>query len=78
MVKPLNELKEKKNWKWEEEYQRSFDKLKDKITSQPVLALPKKSKFQVEIDVSEHAIGDVLFQEQKGKWKHIMFLSRTM
>ena len=78
MVKPLNELKEKKNWKWEEEYQRSFDKLKDKITSQPVLALPKKSKFQVEIDISEHAIGDVLFQEQKGKWKHIMFLSRTM
>ena len=78
MVKPLNELKEKKNWKWEEEYQRSFDKLKDKITSQPVLALPKKSKFQVEIDVSEHAIGGVLFQEQEGKWKHIMFLSRTM
>jgi len=78
MVKSLNELKEKKNWKWEEEYQRSFDKLKDKITSQPVLALPKKSKFQVEIDVSEHAIGGVLFQEQEGKWKHIMFLSRTM
>jgi len=33
MAKSLNELKGKKNQKWEEEYQRLFDKLKDKITS---------------------------------------------
>jgi len=61
MVKPLNELKEKKDWKWEEEHQRAFEEFKDKITSQLVLALPKRDgKFQVETDTSGHAIREVL------------------
>ena len=41
-TKPLNELKGKKEWKWEEEHQRAFEELKEKITSQPVLALPRR------------------------------------
>ena len=78
-ARPLNELKGKKEWKWEEEQQRAFDELKDKITSQPVLALPKREgKFQVETDTSGHAIGGVLSQEQDSKWKPIVFLSRTI
>ena len=32
----------------------------------------------MKIDVSEHAIGGVLSQEQDRKWKLIAFLSRTM
>jgi len=78
-AKPLNELKGKKEWKWEEEHQRAFEELKKKITSQPVLALPKREgKFRVETDASGYAIGGVLSQEQEGKWKPIAFLSRTM
>jgi len=63
-AKPLNELKGKKEWKWEEEHQRAFEELKEKITSQPVLALPRREgKFRVETDASGHAIRGVLSQE---------------
>ena len=79
MVKSLNEIKEKKKWKWDEEYQKGFEKLKDKITSQLVLTLSKREgKFGVETDVSEYAIRGVLSQKQKKKWKPIIFLLRTI
>jgi len=78
-ARPLNELKGKKEWKWEEEHQKAFEELKEKITSQPVLSLPRREgKFRVETDVLGHAIGGVLSQEQEGKWKPIAFLSRTI
>jgi len=68
MAKPLNELKDKKDWKWEEEYQKAFEEFKEKIMSQPELSLPRKEgKFRVEMDVLEHAIGGVLSQEQDGE-----------
>ena len=38
----LNNLKDKKEWKWNEEHQKAFKELKDKIMSQPVLFLPKR------------------------------------
>jgi len=53
--------------------------LKQKITTQSVLALPRREgKFRVEVDASGHAIERVLSQEQEGKWKLVAFLSRTM
>ena len=79
IAKSLNKLKGKKEWKWEEEQQKAFKELKDKIISQPVLTLLKREgKFRVETDTSGHAIGGVLSQEQEGKWMPIAFLSRTM
>ena len=72
-------MKGKKEWTWNEEHQKAFEELKEKITSQLVLSLLKREgKFRVEIDALEHAIGEVLSQEQEGKWKLIAFLSRTM
>jgi len=62
IARPLNELKGKKEWKWEKEYQKAFKELKDKIMSQLVLSLPKREgKFRVEMDASGHVIGGVLF-----------------
>ena len=56
-ARPLNELKGKKDQKWEEEHQKAFDELKEKITSQLVLSLPRREgKFRVETDASGHAI----------------------
>jgi len=79
IAKPLNKLKGKKDWKWEEEEQKAFKELKDKITSQPVLTLLKREgKFQVKTDALRHTIGEVLSQEQEGKWKPIVFLSGTI
>jgi len=78
-ARPLNELKGKKEWKWEKEHQEAFKELKEKITSQPVLSLPRREgKFRVEMDASGHTIGGVLSQEQDGKWRPIAFLSRMM
>jgi len=75
----LNKLKAKNEWRWDKEYQQEFEELKDKITNQPVLSLPRREgKFEVEMDTLGHAIGGVLSQEQNGKWKPIVFLSRTM
>ena len=75
----LNQLKGKGEWKWIEEEQNAFEELKQKITIQPVLVLPRKEeKFRVEVDTSGHTIGEVLSQEQEDKQKPIAFLSRTM
>ena len=53
-ARPLNELKEKKEWKWDNE-------LREKITSQSILTLLKRNgKFQVEMNTLKHAIGGVL------------------
>ena len=78
MAKPLNELKGKKEWKWDDKHQKTFKKLKNKITSQPVLTfLRRDGKFRVEMDASGHIIG-VLFEKQEGKWKPTAFISRKM
>jgi len=62
MTKSFNKLKKKMEMGYK--HQKSFKELKDKITSQPVLALPKrKGKFRVETDVLGHTIGEVLFWE---------------
>ena len=61
IAKPLNALKGKKEWMWNEGHDKAFRELKEKITSQPVLSLPKREgKFRVETDASGHAIGGVL------------------
>ena len=74
ITKPLNELKGKKEWKLEEEHQKAFEELKERITSQPVLALPRREgKFRVETDTSGHAIGGVLPKSKKGNGNPLHF-----
>ena len=79
IAKPLNKLKGKKELKQDEEHQKAFKELKEKITDQPILALSKREgKFKVKTNTSGHAIERVLSQKHEGKWKLITFLSRTM
>jgi hypothetical protein len=68
----LNELtQKKKKFIWTEDCQESFDKLKEKLTSPPVLAFPQENGlFILDTDCScNTSIGCVLSQEQNGEEK---------
>ncbi|KAH9329514.1 hypothetical protein KI387_001622 [Taxus chinensis] len=65
LATPLTDLLKKgRKWRWMEKQQQAFELLKQKLTSQPVLALPNYGKpFEVQTDASDYAIGGVLMQE---------------
>ena len=63
---PLTETMrgDRKEFKWTTGADKSFNLLKEKVTEQPILALPNFNKvFQVDCDASGTAIGAVLSQE---------------
>ena len=79
ITKSLNKLKDKKDQKQKEEYQKAFDELKKKIISQLILILLRREgKFRVETNILEYAIRKVLSQEQEEKQKLIAFLLGTI
>ncbi|MCO5603376.1 hypothetical protein L7F22_057526 [Adiantum nelumboides] len=62
---PLHDLTKKNDkYVWTEKRQQAFDTLKQKLMSQPVLALPDLSKpFEVQCDACGDCLGAVLLQE---------------
>ena len=52
IARPFNKLKEKKNWKQDEEYKKAFEESKDKITSQLVLLLFQNLLFFLSYHIS--------------------------
>ena len=65
IVKPLTSLLEKgKVFVWSEECQASFEELKKRLTTAPVLAMPDIHKsFDIYCDASHQGLGCVLMQE---------------
>jgi hypothetical protein len=52
-------LKKESEWKWSEQEQTSFELLKSKLTSTPLLQYPDFNKpFILTTDASGYAIGD--------------------
>ena len=64
---PLSRLNRKNaTWQWGEEEQSAFDKLKEILTSEPVLGLPTdEGMFILDTDASTVAIAGVLSQKQE-------------
>lgn len=65
---------------WTAVHQSSFEKLKDVITSVPVLAFADFSKpFELHVDASLNGLGAILYQaDQQGKLRPIAFGSRSL
>ena len=79
---PLTDLTAKKlpnKVKWEIEHQIAFDKLKDAITSYPILRSPDFTKmFVLQTDASDRGIGAVLLQCEGKERLRIMYISKKL
>ena len=80
-AQPLNKLTRKDTpWQWGEEEDKAFRKLKDLVTSEPVLAHPDQdTPFELEVDASGYAIGAVLSQRKSNNKLHpVAYFSATL
>lgn len=69
----------KTTWKWTDEEQTAFDKIKELLTSPPILAYPDYQKpFVLHTDASMDGLGAVLCQEIDGKERVISYASRGL
>ena len=77
---PLNVLLRKNvPFNWTEECQASFQKLKDLLTSAPILAFPNFDlEFQLSVDACATSIGYVLCQNQEGNERIIAYGGRSL
>ena len=68
LARPLTNLtKNNQSFQWEEEQQRSFDILKEKLLTPPILAHPNyELPFEIHTDASGYGIGAILVQHHEG------------
>ena len=81
VARPLNDLTKKdETWHWGNAQQTAFDTLKQRITSEPILAQPDRDKqFELKVDTSGFALGAVLLQRgDDGKRHPVSYYSRTL
>ena len=80
LAAPLNALLKKDTvFQWTEGTQQSFDALKQKLTSSPVLMMLDQTRsFQIKCDASKYASGAALTQQHNNGDRHLVaFLSKT-
>jgi hypothetical protein len=81
LARPLNELTRKDaEWSWGTRHQKAFEELKNRVTTEPVLAHPiLTDPFELEVDASGFAMGAVLLQRKEDGKKHpIAYYSKTL
>jgi hypothetical protein len=81
-ARPLFDLTQNdQKWKWDTSEATAFRKLKESITSAPVLTTPADNcPFRVEADSSDFATGAVLSQlsAEDEKWHPVAYLSKSL
>ena len=78
---PLNALTKKDApWQWGHKEQRAFEDMKQRITTEPILAHPQLDQpFELETDASGYAIGAVLLQRKEDHKRHpVGYYSATL
>ena len=77
---PLRELLSTKTvWTWGSSQSDAFDKLKQELTSSPVLAWYSPSaETKITADASAYGLGAVLMQKIEQQWKPVAYASRSM
>lgn len=62
IARPLNELlREDFAWEWSKRCQEAFEKLRETLMTEPILAMPESDRpFIVHTDFSHHALGAIL------------------
>jgi hypothetical protein len=81
VARPLNELTHKDTtWTWTNRQQEAFTTLKQRVTSEPILAQPVLTdQFDLEVDASGFAVGAVLLQKKEDKKCHLVgYYSATL
>ena len=81
ICRPLHDLTKKDTpFRWGEEQQEAFQKLKDALTSEPILAMwDPDQETQLEVDLSGFALSGIILQKlDDGLWHPIAFRSESM
>jgi len=79
IAKPLRLTKKGEKFNWTAEQQNSFQLLKEKLTTAPVLSYPNfQREFLVTTDASDYAVGAVLSQGPVGQDRPIAYASRIL
>ncbi|GFQ79539.1 retrovirus-related Pol polyprotein from transposon opus, partial [Trichonephila clavata] len=80
IARPLHKLTEaKQKFIWTNECNNAFNKLKDDLTSAPILAYPETGKrFILDTDASCESIGAVLSQEIDSQERVIAYFSKCL
>ena len=78
LCRPLHALTRKNvRFEWTPECQESFDELKRRLTSAPVVSLPRdEGEYRLDTDASGWSIGAVLSQVQDGQERVLSYASR--
>ncbi|GKT31308.1 hypothetical protein ADUPG1_005830, partial [Aduncisulcus paluster] len=80
VCEPLSRLTSKYiEFRWDEEQENAFKKLKDLLKAAPTLGFPAQSaKLSLFTDASDVGVGAVLIQETDDKKEVLAFLSKTL